>query len=411
MLFSCHEALIHLGDLSRYREEVLGKEDRNWAPAIGYYDLAGAIYPASGASHHQRAVIARHGGSHLRITYHLYRSLATEEPHTNAHDNLELEMKKIESAHTKGKLLPEGSNAVTPTASTVVGLFMLVHSRLYKGTDIAGDDELENRALAQLDSGLQDRSIDGSTLNKLVLVNIAAQYTAGQKFQGLSSNTSVKTVLALTYSTGDSDTAENMKAFVCFLRFNIKTFLTLLHSLQTELDQVNNQAENSGDAHGASSGLNMVTTIIRRILPALRHYGSWMRSNIGVLVGYMEPGAPDNLPTVIKVFFDTYASTMTCLATIYNAESLPLIEYLLEEDTDTILFKPFDEVRKDRQLHESSTAVKEKFHTHGVERYHPNIEMLGRIRDLVFNAVMLALKNVNFTTLRTSNLEIKLIHC
>lgn len=177
VLLSCHRTLIHLGDLSRYREEVLAQGECNWGPAIGYYDLAGAIYPTSGASHHQLAVIARHGGCHLRVVYHLYRALATDEPFPTARDNLELEMKKIETAQSKGKPLSE-------TATT--GLFMLLHTHLYKGSGVSVE-KLENEVLEQLATDLRERSMPG-VLNKLVLINIASQDFAGVRSQGGSTD-------------------------------------------------------------------------------------------------------------------------------------------------------------------------------------------------------------------------------
>ena len=185
VLLSCHQALIYLGDLSRYREEGLNRQDCNWAPSIGYYDLAGAVNPNSGASHHQLAVIARHIGDHMRVTYHFYRALATEEPDVRAQDNLELEIRKIKLAHMKGKLLPQGDHATSQISEMTVAVFMLLHSRLYSGADVSGTEELENEATTQLELMIKLRSVEG-TLNKLVLTNIAAQYFAGVKFQSKS---------------------------------------------------------------------------------------------------------------------------------------------------------------------------------------------------------------------------------
>jgi hypothetical protein len=54
ILQSCHATLIRLGDLSRYRESELVSKDRNWGPAIGYYDLASVINPASGGNYRSR---------------------------------------------------------------------------------------------------------------------------------------------------------------------------------------------------------------------------------------------------------------------------------------------------------------------------------------------------------------------
>lgn len=384
VLLSCHQTLIHLGDLSRYREEVLAKGEYNWGPAIGYYDLAGAIYPTSGASHHQLAVIARHGGCHLRVTYHLYRALATEEPFPTARDNLELEIKKIEAAQSKGKLLSEAriANSQSPEKATT-GLFMLLHSRLYKGSGVS-EEELENGVLTQLATDLKERSMPG-VLNKLVLINIAAQDFASVRSLGGSTDIMIHFQQWLTSFADEPRVIGYMRAFDSFLQLNVKTLITLLHSLQCELTQPTDNANSSGLAQ------LKVTASTRRILPALRHYSSWLICNINVLVEYTDQSG---LGDLIKIFFGLYASTMTFLASTFDPSSLPLIEYLLEEDEDTIAFKPLREHDRSRYFEQSSGTLKQKFHTHGVERHHPNVEMLGRIRDLLTDAVALAVRDV-----------------
>ena len=150
----------------------------------------------------------------------------------------------------------------------------------------------------------------------------------------------------------------------------------------------------SSEAHRPGNGLRKVTAVMRRILPAVRHYSSWLTCNIDLLVGYTGPSAPYNLASLVKDFFGMYASTMTILASTYNAESLPMIEYLLEEDEDTIAFKPFDN-GSSRYLEKTSNTLKPKFHTHGVDRHHPNVEMLARVRDLLTDSVKLAIKEVS----------------
>ena len=45
-VLSCYRTLIRLGDLSRYRTTELEDPDkRRWGPAVGYYSLAGEIWP------------------------------------------------------------------------------------------------------------------------------------------------------------------------------------------------------------------------------------------------------------------------------------------------------------------------------------------------------------------------------
>lgn len=184
VLLSCHQSLIQLGDLSRYREKELVEKDRNWGPAIGYYGLAAEIYPDSGQSHNQQAVIAREDANHFRSTYHLYRSLASKEPHPQAKRNLEIEFKKIISAWQKGELInnhqsPDGST----TGRALIAWFIRLHSKCYKGQEFAQHDELENEVLTQLVIELKERPLDG-VLQKIILINLAAEYFSTVQMRG-----------------------------------------------------------------------------------------------------------------------------------------------------------------------------------------------------------------------------------
>lgn len=188
ILLSCHQTLVRLGDLSRWRETQSVTKDRNWGPAIGYYNLAGLIHPTSGASHNQLAVIAQVDVNHLSATYHLYRALAVEEPHPSAKANLEIEFKKIEEAWSKGDLIktdPERNSQESGKA--LVGWFMRLHARCYRGLDFPEHEELESEMLSQLAVDLKERSFE-STLNKFVMINIAAEFFAGVRLQGKLSN-------------------------------------------------------------------------------------------------------------------------------------------------------------------------------------------------------------------------------
>ena len=183
LLLSCHQNLIRLGDLSRWRETQLETKDRNWVPAIGYYDLAGRIYPASGASHNQLAVIALQDSNHLGAVYHLYFALALEEPHPNAKDNLEVEFKKIEELWSEDELSKRKKKMDTQGLATdIAALFVRLHAYYYKGNVSLEQEDLERKTLKQLAMNLKERSID-MILSKMVLVNIAAEYFAGQRLR------------------------------------------------------------------------------------------------------------------------------------------------------------------------------------------------------------------------------------
>ena len=183
VLLSCHQTLIRLGDLSRYRETETAPKQRDWGPAKGYYTLAGLIYPPSGASHNQLAAIALTNLDHLTATFHLYLALAAEEPHPNAKGNLEIEFKKIITAWENGELISNGiQNTTQGTGTVLVGWFMRLHARCYRGVEFSEHDELENEVLSQLKTDLRQRSME-ETLGKFVLINVAAEYFAGSRWQ------------------------------------------------------------------------------------------------------------------------------------------------------------------------------------------------------------------------------------
>lgn len=107
-----------------------------------------------------------------------------EEPPPTAKGNLEIEFKKISAAWSKGELIPRGVQKDDQgPGRALVGWFMRLHARCYKGIEFAGHDELENEVLSQLAIDLKERSLEG-TLNKVVLINIAAEYFAGIRLQG-----------------------------------------------------------------------------------------------------------------------------------------------------------------------------------------------------------------------------------
>ncbi len=182
-VLSCYQALVRLGDLSRYRETELASKDRNWGPAIGYYELACSIFPASGVAHNQLAVVALADGNHLRATYHLYRALAVDDPHPSSMGNLEIVFKKVVNAWTKGNLIPKGPASENRSAKVLAAWFVLLHARCYKGEAFAGHDELESEVLCQLASSVRSQLPD-ATLLRIVLINISAEYLAGVKVQG-----------------------------------------------------------------------------------------------------------------------------------------------------------------------------------------------------------------------------------
>lgn len=183
VLQSSHQSLIYLGDLSRYRASEQLDKNPDFGPAVGYYGLACTLVPSSGLGHHQLAVVALEQRQHLRAIYHLYRAMVVENPHPNAGPNLKREFVKTNTAWDRGELIQKGSpNDPETSTRMLVGWFVRLHSMCFDGEPFRGFGELENEVLGQLAAEVKQRPLD-STLIRMVMVNLAAQYNAGENFQ------------------------------------------------------------------------------------------------------------------------------------------------------------------------------------------------------------------------------------
>lgn len=181
ILLSCHATLIHLGDLSRYRETELAAKERNWGPAVGFYDLAINVLPSSGNSYNQLAVIALADTNLFRATYQLYRALSAEDPHPQADTNLKRAFYKISGAWKGKELLTDpATTAGANLPSGLVAFYLRLLSLYHHGKDFAERNELEAEVISQLEVDLKKRPAEGTPL-KMVMINIAAGHAAQER--------------------------------------------------------------------------------------------------------------------------------------------------------------------------------------------------------------------------------------
>ncbi|KAH3907510.1 hypothetical protein HBH56_189980 [Parastagonospora nodorum] len=367
VLLSCHQTLIHLGDLSRYRETLVPEKDkeRNWGPAKGYYGLAAELYPDSGHAHNQLAVVSREDGDHFRTVYHLYRSLASKLPYPAAQGNLETEFKRIIVAWEKGQLInnqksSDGANA----GRALIAWFVRLHSKIYKGEEFAAHDELEGEVLSHLAIELKERPLD-SILSKIILVNLAAEHFATVQMQGPTPPENI------------------MRTYFMYLRLNVKTFFVLLQVLQPELERLSEADDVTKNGDRAAQLSDKITAVARRTLPGLRLYSTWFSRCWQVL----NANIADTLTTVdVQELWKAYAATLTLLASSFPVDQLPEEDYMLEEDTDTIGFQPLVSPNTMKVWYNGEN-MKQKWTD--LERNHPNVEMLMRVKDLLIDGLLL----------------------
>lgn len=174
-----------------------------------------------------------------------------------------------------------------------------------------------------------------------------------------------------------------MRTYCYYLRHNVKTFFTLLQILQSELERVS-EGDDVTRTDGSTSSLSdKITAVARRVLPGLRLYSTWFTRMWRVL----DAGVADTLTTVeVQELWKAYAGTLTLLASSFPSSQLPEDNYMLEEDVETFGFQPL--VAEETMVRwYYGNALKAKYSD--LERNHPNVEMLVRVRDLLFDGLAL----------------------
>ena len=106
----------------------------------------------------------------------------------------------------------------------------------------------------------------------------------------------------------------------------------------------------------------------------------------------------------VRDFWAFYTEAMSLLLSATKVNDLPPLEYLLEEDVDTIGFRPLQQMQMQRKL-----AVSESFLRRAslceviVKRQPAHIEMQYRIRDLLDDALELTENDVGLSCITSLN--------
>lgn len=170
----------------------------------------------------------------------------------------------------------------------------------------------------------------------------------------------------------------------------MKTFFTLLQVLLAELERF---AGEEPDEKNGETGSEKVTVVARRILPALRHYSSWLLA-VSHLLAAQKEDKDTTLSVQVKEFWKIYANALTLLTSTFDVVHLPGIDYLLEEDEDMLGFAPLLKEATSRRYLDVNGQLKPRMSDNGVERNHPSVEMLYRVRELVIDGLDLVVSNV-----------------
>ncbi|KAF3923917.1 hypothetical protein AA313_de0201446 [Arthrobotrys entomopaga] len=346
-LFLCYENLLHLGDLSRYREnhgepDPRKPDSRNWGPAKGYYALARKVLPTHPKAFNQLAVLAQYEQNHFTAIYYLYRSLLAEEPDEATHETT---LGNLKICFTK---IIKDRAAQEQTSEEITSIFSRYHAYCFISQDASEYESLKSDLLNQITLAVKERAVPAVILNRMILINIAAEHLALSRDRATLSSPKV----------------------VTFLRFNIETFTSILMVLQQELDGTSQDSR--------ESVAELVSAVTRRMLPSLRLYSAWLLISHHILVNETNDMS---LNVQVKQLWQTYATTLSLLLSTFPMGSLKSSPYLLDEDDDIAGFKPLMDISDSRRLGKEVARIK--------ERDHPNQESLARILYLIEDGIEL----------------------
>ena len=142
----------------------------------------------------------------------------------------------------------------------------------------------------------------------------------------------------------------------------------------------------------STDGRQIFSRTFKRIAPSLRHYSTWLLSNASQLVAWKNH---DRLKNDLTEFWRAYAHALTLLRLTFPTSRTTQLDYLLEEDEDTIAFTPFENyTTRIRFCQADGRTSRTRPRREGIDRECPNDEMLYRIRGLLEDGFTLVKQSV-----------------
>ena len=334
----CYDALISLGDLSRWREQLLPQEPPDWKPARGYYYLASSIRPEWSLHHNQIALTYTAEGDHFNALYHLYRFRAVQPCDVCVEGNLRMEMVKISSANKRNDVERRMSRHSNEDGSVLLTpAFLLVHCAISSRKKLDQAIFAVEKKFYNLVQSLL-RSDESENTCNIIARRMAIMNIAAEQWNPL------------------------------FRHLNI-SFCTILFDISSE--------EIKDMQH------EKLPEPTYYLLAPLRIYSLWILKNWKSL-------SAGRMDAERKHVWQSYARFLTMLANCVSIGDLPKANYLLAEDEETRGFSPLMGEHIERAW-KIEPRYKLAIHQEK-QRLAPEMESLVRIRDLLVDGMSIALE-------------------
>ena len=349
VLCSCYNCLIALGDLSRWREQLLPRTPPDWKPARGYYYLAASICPELGLHHNQLALTFEAEEDYLNTLYHLFRSYSIQANDSAVAVRLRRGIEKT---------------ALTIKSSMTGDLAQVLGHQ--DGSDIA---VLAAASLKAYSACFSDKHSDECLLDTNEKCFRAFLLTSNCNECGHVTNIFCSRMIIMTIS------AERYKPLCRHI--NVRFSAILFETLANEIES----------AQGVIDGLEDPVSFAKRLLLRAAHllrpiriYSLWMLKNCEAL-------AKDLGDIDTQKAWTSFARLLTILANRVQVKNLPTVDYLLEYDQETMGFLPLI-CKKTERIWKNGEAYKLANHE-GISKLTPEMEVLVCVRDLLINGLEL----------------------
>jgi len=284
----CYNSIVHLGDLSRWREQEHKTEGKEWKHAFRFYDLAVMLDSTNGKAFNMLGALHLYQHDWFTAAYFFYRAVTARTPFAKAMNSLQI----CYMATSDGPPDEQAEGAeLVPSA----GPFLVhIHGRYVKGRSVSDDDQTkvaENMILV-LDEG------DGKTAHRMVLSNIAAEWIATEEWKNKHEPLLSQIHIRLS-------------------ELNVRTFSTILQVILFDLGAVG-----SGD---------MKLSELTPIVPLLREYSSWLFLHASYHHKYID--------AEVKLMWSLYSGVLSEIA-ILSATGFLCSSATVEELEATKGFKP-----------------------------------------------------------------------
>jgi hypothetical protein len=349
------------------------------------YQQARLLAPDNGNPSHQLAILSLHAGDVFSSTLHYYRALCIRQPFPTAQENLEKTLGKALEKHRKVGRNSEPQPAETPLEALQRDV-VLLHALWFLKSRGSNLPKHSKSVLEQFSTLVSECSIPTETIVRVLVMalgalwNVRTHKEAGQ----------IKTTVIESGSSSSSKSGSFNPEF-----FILAHILDIFRALmQIGISQMKEEPPSTPGGQSTTNLAQVITSVFRRTLPALRIASKWLIENLEYVQKYGSARTPSSdappvtsqqpdIVETINQFWIVYAAFATQIPVAFPPTQLPELTVPMEEDIDLRGFAPLP-------MFEVPSAEKSAEVAATLSQFHPNEEQLMRISDLYKDAVRLA---------------------